>query len=124
MKNKSISKLIETIDKQIDHLKHSRSELLRIVTEFEDMAESGPLRGTLKVRQKRVVNEMSLKAHVLSVLKKRKKGGTLDELKDLILAAGYKSNSANFKGVLYQCLYNTPGIAHDSESGKYTLTGE
>lgn len=72
-------------------------------------------------RRRRPENEKSLRAVVLDILGKNKKGFTLSDLAAKVEATGYKSNSRNFKNVLYQCVYNTPGIGHVAETGCYAL---
>lgn len=64
-------------------------------------------------------NAKSLHATVIELLKKNKKGMSLSELAEGVMATGYKSTSKNFKNVLYQCLYNASDITHDDETGKY-----
>jgi len=72
-------------------------------------------------RRRRVKNETSLRAVVLGILGKNKKGFTLSDLADKVIETGYKSGSKNFRNVLYQCLYNTEAIVHDEASGCYRL---
>jgi IS30 family transposase len=83
-------------------------------------AEIHTLTGTtVKRRGRRTRNKHSLREMVLELLKKSKKGYSLAELSRMILDSGYKTASTNFRNVLYQCLYNTPGIYHDEASGTY-----
>ena len=70
-------------------------------------------------RGPRSKNKLSLRETVLELLKRNKKGYALAELSRTILDSGYKTASTNFRNVLYQCLYNTPGIYHDEASGTY-----
>ena len=65
----------------------------------------------------------SLKSLVLDILEKSKKGMTLSELSDKVLATGYSSNATNFKTVLYQSLYSLKqdSVDYDSESKVYRL---
>ncbi len=70
-------------------------------------------------RGRRGRNKQSLRQIVLELLTKNKKGYSLADLSRQILDSGYKTTSTNFRNVLYQCLYNTPGISHDESSGTY-----
>jgi hypothetical protein len=75
-----------------------------------------------KVRR-RPRNARRLTDVVVEILKKNKSGFSLDQLKNKILASGYKSHSAHFKNVIYQCLYaNRKKIVRDEKSGTYRLT--
>ena len=70
-------------------------------------------------RGRRGKNKQSLREMVLGLLTKNKKGYSLADLSRQILDSGYKTTSTNFRNVLYQCLYNTPGISHDESTGTY-----
>jgi hypothetical protein len=74
-------------------------------------------------RGMRPKNAKSLPAVVHDLLSRAKNGYTLDALADKVKAAGYKSNSANFKNVIYQTLYKEKAIVRDEESGAYKLKG-
>lgn len=81
-----------------------------------------PTRVKRKVRR-RPRNAQPLTEVVVEILKKNKAGFSLEQLKNKILATGYKSHSDNFKNVLYQCLYNNrKKIVRDEKSGMYRLT--
>ncbi|HEY0981539.1 MULTISPECIES: hypothetical protein [unclassified Schlesneria] len=73
------------------------------------------------VHRRRLRNGKSLRSHVLTILRKCKKGYSMAQLSDRILSSGYKSSSSNFRNVLYQCLYNTEGVTYDSTTGCYRL---
>lgn len=66
-------------------------------------------------------NTVSLRQLVQELLAKNKKGYTLAELTEKVFASGYKSDSTNFRNVLYQCLYNLKDAFHDPETGTYRL---
>lgn len=71
----------------------------------------------------RAKNSESLRVVVLRVLKQSgSKGLKLSDLADAVIHTGYKSNSRNFRNVLYQCLYNTPTIQHHEPTGAYRIT--
>lgn len=99
-----------------------QAELNKLDREIQDLIGDGRGLGSLRRRRrKRPANERSLRAVVLEILGKKKAGFKLADLAGQVTGTGYKSNSRNFRNVLYQCLYNTEGIKHDSETGCYKL---
>ena len=74
-----------------------------------------------RTTRKRAKNAQSLRSTVTEVLSRNKSGIALDPLSKRILATGYKSNSGNFKNVLYQCLYNHDEFLHDKKTGFYRV---
>ncbi len=75
-------------------------------------------------RGKRPKNERSLREIIFDLLGKSKKGLTLVDLEPKVIEAGYKSASKNFSNMIYQCLYNSQGIAQDPETGCYRIVKE
>lgn len=69
----------------------------------------------------KLVNEKSLREYVLEILGRSKRGMSLADLSANVLAAGYRTESSNFRNVLYQCLYNTKDVYHDDSTGTYRL---
>lgn len=67
-------------------------------------------------------NAVSLRHTVIRLLDQHKEGYSLADLSDRIIESGYKTSSKNFRNVLYQCLYNTPQVFHDSKTGTYRLS--
>lgn len=99
----------------------AQKELDKIDSEIQDLVGPGGTIGKFRRRRRRVKNDMSLRSVVKEILGKNKKGFTLADLADKVTETGYKSNSRNFRNVLYQCLYNTEGIVHDDATGCYRL---
>ena len=101
-------------------------ELAKIETELQGIVgtkRKGAKRGARKGvrRGKRVKNERSLREILFEILAKSKKGCTLADLEVKVPEAGYKSSSKNFSNMIYQCLYNSEGIAKDPETGCYQI---
>jgi len=94
------------------------AELQEIVGKKRRGAPKGVRRG------KRPKNERSLREIIFDLLGKSKKGITLADLEPKVLEAGYKSASKNFSNMIYQCLYNSQGIAQDPETGSYRIVKE
>ena len=70
----------------------------------------------------RAQNAKSLKTYVEEVLAANKKGLTIGEIQEAVLASGYTTNSSNFKNTLYQCLYhNEKTFVLDKKSKSYKL---
>lgn len=130
--NFSVSDLERILDErkgQVHDLNKRRDlltkELAKIEAELEGIigkkrrgAKKGARRG------KRPKNERSLREIIFDLLGKSKKGITLADLEPKVLEAGYKSASKNFSNMIYQCLYNSQGIAQDPETGGYRIAKE
>lgn len=69
----------------------------------------------------KVANDKSLREYVVEILGKAKRGMSLSDLSTKVLSAGYRTESNNFRNVLYQCLYNTKDVYHDEKTGTYRL---
>lgn len=106
---------------QLSSLERKRERLAEQLEQVEAEIQSivGSNGGRSGARRPR--NEKSLHGFVVDTLKRYKKGLALADLSDEILKSGYKTNSKNFKNVLYQCLYNATDIQHDESTGKYVL---
>lgn len=95
------------------------AELQGIVGTKQKAGRKGVKKGVR--RGKRVKNDRSLREIIFDLLGKSKKGITLADLEVKVPEAGYKSSSKNFSNMVYQCLYNSEGIAKDPETGCYHL---
>ena len=126
-----LESLLRDRKREIDELKKKQQSLQRdlgrVSKEIEIIAgKPGKQKQSTKrmrktVRRKRARNRKALKEYVTDILRKSRKGLTLAELHDSVVAAGYKSQSKSFKNVLYQCLYHGEEFVHDGETGIYTL---
>ena len=72
----------------------------------------------------RTMNDKSLREYVLLILGKSKRGMSLADLSEKVLAAGYRTESHNFRNVLYQCVYNSKDVYHDEKTGTYRLRAD
>lgn len=120
-----LEKILDERKNQLQELAKRRDlaqkELDKLDAEIQELVGVGGSLGKFRRRRRRVKNEMSLRAVVLEILSKNKKGFTLADMAGKVTETGYKSSSRNFRNVLYQCLYNTEGIAHDDATGCYRL---
>ena len=105
-------------DQLIKELAKVDAELQEIIGKKRRGAPKGIRRG------KRPKNERSLREIIFDLLGKSKKGLTLADLEPKVIEAGYKSSSKNFSNMIYQCLYNSQGIAQDPETGCYRMAKE
>jgi hypothetical protein len=116
-----LEKLMEERQAQVEALLKKREQVVveieSLDAEIKDFLTGGP-----SVRRgKRAKNAAPLRTVMLEVLGKNKKGLSLHDLSQQISSTGYKSNSRNFKNVVYQCLYNTKSVVHDEATGLYRV---
>jgi predicted RNase H-like nuclease (RuvC/YqgF family) len=99
-----------------------KKELEGVNKEISTLKGKKAARSTSKrVKKRRPKNAQSLRAMIADLLSGNKKGLTVDEIHEAVLAGGYKSNSKNFKNVVYQTLYHRDDFASDGDSGKWKL---
>jgi len=78
--------------------------------------------GKARRPRRRPRNAKTLIVAVSEMLAQHKKGLTLRELANKLLATGYKTTSTNFQNTLYQCLYhNSDKLVHDAKNHTYRL---
>ena len=110
--------LLETLTDRREKLQRDLAKVEQRITSLEGRRNGS---STSARRRKRPKNAKSLAKVVNEVLSRSKAGLPLAKLSDKVLATGYKSGSTNFKNVLYQCLYNSPQVVHEPETGTYKL---
>jgi energy-converting hydrogenase A subunit M len=98
-------------------------QLDKVQRQIDGIAGRSTEGGLRRRKRRRPRNTNSLRAIVMDLLAKSKKGLSISELHERVEQTGYRTRSKNFRNVLYQCLYNTDGIAHEKETGKYILKG-
>jgi len=74
-----------------------------------------------KVRRRRPKNQAALPTVVRETLAAHKDGLTTSDLEAAVLATGYKTNSKNFRAMIYQCLGKDKNIVHDKATKHYRL---
>jgi hypothetical protein len=81
------------------------------------------LKGSIRPQKPgRSTNPHALIHYVVEILERHKRGLDLKELGEQVLAAGYKTESANFRQTLYQNLYSHRNkVTHDRATGTYRL---
>lgn len=106
-------KQVHDLCRQRDKVKQ---ELDRLDSELQGIMSGGTVRRTSRAK-----NAVSLRSLIPQILRKNKKGLSLDDLVGKVQESGYESNSTNFKSVVYQSLYNRDDIVRDSKTGLYKL---
>jgi hypothetical protein len=115
-----LQRLLDSRKQQLLELSKKRTAIQKELDSVN--AQISALEGgkvVLGARGRRKRNPRPLRKIVEELLLKSKKGLTLAELSAKVMETGYKTSSKNFRNVLYQCLYNTKGVYHDSSSGTY-----
>ena len=110
----------------LERLLRQRSQLQKRLAQVErKIVEIGGLTGEGRAQRrvrKRPKNSRTLLVAVIDVLGQHKKGLTLRDLADKLLASGYRTSSTNFQNTLYQCLYhNSNKLAHDAKTHSYRI---
>lgn len=120
-----LEKLLLVRKNQLEELLQRKAELqsqLRDVDqEIARMQGSRSTSTTPSTSRARTMNDKSLREYVVLILGKSKRGMSLADLSEKVLAAGYRTESHNFRNVLYQCVYNTKDVYHDEQTGTYRL---
>ena len=120
-----LEKILETRRSILQNMLEQRGKIQRELDRIDSAIRQlqGNERISVSGRGKgpRRQNSVSLRQLVQELLAKSKKGYTLAELTEKVFASGYKSDSTNFRNVLYQCLYNLKDAFHDAETGTYRL---
>lgn len=116
-----LEKLIAERQAQVEMLLKKRDQLAGDIEKLDAEIQDFLTTGAVGRRGKRAKNAASLRTVMLDVLAKNKKGLSLTDLAQQISDTGYKSNSRNFKNVVYQCLYNTENVVHDDATGLYRV---
>ena len=125
-----LERMLKTRKSELEDLIKKREKRLKELSLIEKRIKvlegrkwaAGPRKS--RTTRKRVKNAQSLRSTVSEVLFKNKSGIALDPLSKRIMATGYKSNSGNFKNVLYQCLYNNKEFVHDKKTGLYRVNSK
>jgi len=113
-RRQQLSVLLERRGELHRELKEIESQIAQLQGSEFDPNRSAPI-------DRRSINKQSLRQHVLDVLRKSNDGCDIHRLATEVLAAGYITESKNFRNVLYQCLYNAREVFHDAKTGTYRI---
>jgi hypothetical protein len=120
-----LEKLLLVRKQQLDDLltrkAQLQSALVEVDQEIAQMQGATPQNAYSASARGKLVNEKSLREYVVQILGEAQCGMSLSDLSAKVLAAGYRTESNNFRNVLYQCLYNTKDVYHDEKTGTYRL---
>ena len=119
-----LEKLLYSRKSELDKLVRKRDQLRRQLDQVQSRIASvqGNSSGSTTRTRRRPKNEKSLHTVVTEMLTRNKKGLALTPLAEKVLESGYRTNSKDFKNVLYQCLYNSKTFTHDDQTGLYRLS--
>lgn len=88
--------------KQISKLERERTKLMKKLDALDDQLRE--LGGNGRARGGRVRNEVSLNEAMAQVLRDAGQAMRVADIVEAVLATGYKTNSANFRGIVNQQL--------------------
>jgi hypothetical protein len=116
----ALNQMMEARRAELNKLKHRRSELQRDLDRVERQifkieGAAGRRGGNGRVR-----NEKSLNDTIDEVLRSGGKPMRVGDIVDAVLGTGYRSNSANFRGIVNQTLIKDKRF-HAPERGMYAL---
>ena len=77
--------------------------------------------GRKTARGRRPKNAKPLGDYILGALKASKNGLTIQQIGDEVQKQGYKTNSSNFKTVVYQFVYHSKKVSRDAKTGNYVV---
>lgn len=109
---------------QLEDLIHRKLQVQKQLKEIDVEIQRGvdfqtPIR---RIGRPRNTNHQPpLRTFVRRALEKNKKGLTLAELVSNVQESGYNSTSANFKIIVYQCVYHSTEFDHDPDTGLYRI---
>ena len=116
-----LNKRRDNVQGLLERRKQVQREIETLDAEMQDAMNPNAPIGRIRRRGPRVKNETSLRTVIEGILAKSKKGLSLPDLVNKVTETGYKSNSRNFKNVVYQCLYNSKTIVQDEATGRYRI---
>lgn len=117
-----LEKIMTDRQTKLEALLQKRDQLEQTIEEIDADIQSFLETGSVRRRgQKRPRNEAPLRPVIVEILSKTKKGMSLHALAEKVKETGYKSQSRNFKNVVYQCIYHTEGVVRDDVTGFFKL---
>jgi DNA-binding transcriptional MerR regulator len=114
-----LEKLLGDRRSKLTALTRLRSKLLKRLEGLE--AKIAALGGSARSRGGRVKNKLSLNESILAVLKRKGGPMTVGDIVGAVLAGGYTSRSANFRGIVNQSLIKDKRFASTGTRGTYQL---
>ena len=114
-----LEKLLQKGRSKLAVLERARAKAQKRVDAID--AKIAALGGSIRPMGSRVRNKVGLNDSIAAILKK--KGGAMNvgDIAQGVLAAGYSSNSANFRGIVNQALIKDSRFAKAGSRGSYQL---
>jgi hypothetical protein len=114
-----LEKLLETRRSRLAVLERTRARVQRRLDALD--AKITSLGGATRSSGGRVRNKVGLNDSIAAILKKKSGPMNVGDIAQRVLAGGYSSNSANFRGIVNQALIKDPRFAKAGERGSYQL---
>lgn len=114
-----LEKMLRMRRSKIAILDRARSRLQRRLDAID--AKISALGGNARSSGGRVRNEVSLNDSIDAVLKKKGGAMNIGDIVSGVLATGYNSNSANFRGIVNQALIKDKRFVKAGARGSYQL---
>lgn len=114
-----LEKLLGDRRSKLTALTRLRSKLLKRLEGLE--AKIAALGGSARSRGGRVRNKVSLNESILAVLKRKGGPMTVGDIVGAVLAGGYLTKSANFRGIVNQTLIKDKRFVSAGTRGTYQL---
>jgi DNA-binding transcriptional MerR regulator len=114
-----LEKLLGIRRSKLTALDRLRSKLVKRLEGLD--AKIASLGGSARSRGGRVLNNLSLNESILAVLKRKGGPMTVGEIVSAVLAGGYASRSANFRGIVNQSLIKDKRFVNSGIRGSYQL---
>jgi len=114
-----LEKLLGIRRSKLTALDRLRSKLVKRLEGLD--AKIASLGGSARSRGGRVRNKLSLNESILAVLKRKGGPMTVGEIVSAVLAGGYASRSANFRGIVNQSLIKDKRFVNSGIRGSYQL---
>jgi len=114
-----LEKLLGNRRSKLAALDRQRSKLVKRLEGLD--AKIAALGGSARSRGGRVRNKVSLNESILAVLKRKGGPMTVGDIVSAVLAGGYATHSANFRGIVNQSLIKDKRFANSGTRGSYQL---
>ena len=110
------------LEKEREQLRSRLAEVDGRITELKGKRTTTRVRKKPgKSTKKRPKNKQPLKAYLIDILSKNKKGLSMPDLIEKIKESDYKTTSSNPRSVIYQCIWTQDEFVKDEKTGLYRL---
>jgi hypothetical protein len=114
-----LEKMIQARRGKVEKLEKRRARILKHLEELD--SEIANLGGSGRTKSGRARNKKSLNDSIDAVLHEQAKPMKVADIVDAVLAAGYVTGSANFRGIVNQALIKDKRFVKGETRGSYVL---